>query len=54
MPADLIPYELAEEVLGSVGDALDEKLGTKKWVKPLYWTAVTLMFLSVGWYYFWS
>lgn len=29
MPADLIPYELAEEVLGSVGDALDEKLGTK-------------------------
>ncbi len=40
MPADILPSELIEEVLESVGEQIDKKMRGKNWVKPLYWFSI--------------
>lgn len=53
MTADAIPIGLIEDVLEDVGEALDERFGSSKWIKPLYWLTVVVMFTGVAIYYVW-
>jgi len=53
MAIDIIPDKLVEDVLESVGEKLDEKLGTQKWVKPLYWVMIVVVLsIPVIYYYY--
>ena len=53
MPVDLVPAELIEEVLESVGEQIDKKMRGKNWVKPLYWVSIIVVLSIPLVYYFW-
>ena len=53
MSADILPSELIEEVLESVGEQIDKKMKGKNWVKPLYWVSIIVVLSIPVMYYFW-
>ena len=53
VPVDIVPSELIEDVLESVGDQLDKKMKGKNWVKPLYWSSIIVVLSIPLVYYFW-
>ena len=52
MPVDLIPAQLVEEALESVGEVMDKKLGKKPWVKYAYWMLIVVVLAIPVIYYF--
>ena len=53
MPVDIVPAELIEDVLESVGEQIDKKMKGKNWVKPLYWASIIVVLSIPVVYYFW-
>ena len=53
MPVDIVPAELIEDVLESVGEQIDKKMKGKNWVKPLYWVSIIVVLSIPVVYYFW-
>ena len=53
MPVDLVPVELIENVLESVGEQMDKKFGKKNWMKRLYWVSIIVVLSIPVVYYFW-
>ena len=53
MPVDIVPAELIEDVLESVGEQIDKKMKGKNWVKPLYWVSIIVVLSIPLVYYFW-
>ena len=53
VPVDIVPAELIEEVLESVGEQIDKKMRGKNWVKPLYWVSIIVVLSIPLVYYFW-
>ena len=53
VPVDIVPSELIEDVLESVGDQLDKNMKGKNWVKPLYWVSIIVVLSIPLVYYFW-
>jgi len=45
--------ELIEDVLESVGEQIDKKLGKRNWMKPLYWFSILIVLGLPIVYYFW-
>ena len=52
MPVDLIPAQLVEEALESVGEVMDKKLGKKPWVKYAYRVLIVVVLAIPVIYYF--
>ena len=53
MAVDLVPVELIENVLDSVGEQMDKKFGKKNWMKRLYWVSIIVVLSIPVVYYFW-
>ena len=53
MAVDLVPVELIENVLESVGEQMDKKFGKKNWMKRLYWVSIIVVLSIPVVYYFW-
>ena len=53
MPVDIVPAELIEDVLESVGEQMDKKFGKKNWMKRLYWVSIIVVLSIPVVYYFW-
>jgi len=53
MAVDIVPVELIEDVLESVGEQIDKKLGKKNWLKYLYWISIIVVLSIPVVYYFW-
>lgn len=53
MPVDIVPAELIEDVLESVGEQIDKKMKGKNWVKPIYWVSIIVVLSIPLVYYFW-
>ncbi len=53
VPADIIPDQLVEEALETIGNTLDKKLHGKWWAKPLYWLSIIVVLSIPIAYYFW-
>ncbi len=53
MAVDLVPVELIENVLESVGEQIDKKFGKRNWMKRLYWVSILVVLSIPVVYYFW-
>jgi hypothetical protein len=53
MAVDIVPAELIENVLESVGEQIDKKFGKKNWMKRLYWVSIIVVLSIPVVYYFW-
>lgn len=53
MPVDLIPSQLVEEALESIGESVEKRVGGRWWIKPLYWASIVVILTIPVIYYFW-